>query len=225
LPSERRFSLPQPGYLHSPERARRQYLAFAANSSTSDGMRQRSAIGTTRLVCAFGLALLLCASKAAAASAINPDLIGPAVSETPISDYNSTQNILDFDDQHDSKFVARQASCPDSSTDQLCELGFCFLSQDNGDSSWGTCCPAGWSLWLNSAEWSSQKCCPPDTSSDQCASDGESEAPLQPVGCGSGGVISGWACVYSDESSAGVRATCPTLVVMALGLSWTLLGL
>jgi len=188
-------------------------------------MRQRTAIGITRLICALEWALLLCAPKAAAASATRAELIDPAVSETSISDYNSTKtasqnNILHFSDQHDSKFVERQASCPDSSTDQLCESGFCFLSQDNGDSSWGTCCPAGWSLWLNSAEWSSQKCCPPGISSDQCASDGESEAPLQPIDCGSGGVISGWACVYSDESSDGVRATCSNRLLMALGLSW-----
>jgi hypothetical protein len=120
-----------------------------------------------------------------------------------------------------SRITSRQTTCPDSSTDSLCESGYCFLSQDNGDSTWGTCCPLGYNLWLNSGEWSKQKCCPAGTSSGQCDSDAASEAPLQPVSCGSGGTRSGWACVYSSQTvNAASHAQFPKILATVLVLVW-----
>lgn len=176
-------------------------------------MRRRTRLGIARLACALEVALLLCASTATGASAACADNIDPAAPETSITEQHGTNstsqsNILHFSDQRDFNLVARQLSCPDPSTNQFCQSGYCFLYLTDGGSSWGTCCPAGWSLWLNAPEWSSQKCCPPGISEDECGSGGDSEAPLQPIDCGSGGVISGWACVYSAQSNDGVqRAT------------------
>jgi len=133
--------------------------------------------------------------------------------------------IPDSRDQFGLHLVAkRQVSCPSPSTDALCESGYCFLSQVEDGSTWGTCCPAGWSLWLNSADWSTQKCCPTGTTGDQCGDndDGGSEAPLRPIDCGSGGVISSWACVYSNQNSNGAttRPTWSKALVALLGLAW-----
>jgi hypothetical protein len=111
----------------------------------------------------------------------------------------------------------RQASCPDPSTNSLCQPNFCFIYQQNGDgTAWATCCPVGWVLSLNSADWSTQK----------CMLNGVSEPPLRPVSCGGSingatGTVSGWACVYSNQNINGaVRTRQSAMLVAALTLSW-----
>lgn len=112
--------------------------------------------------------------------------------------------------------AARQVACPSSSTNALCPTNFCFLSQQNSDGTvWGTCCLAGWSLILNSADWSTQK----------CVLDGTSEPPVRPSSCGGTvngnvGTISGWACVYSNQNINGIgRLEQPVLLAVALALT------
>jgi len=183
--------------------------------------------GIMRLARAIDLTLPLFASSIAVA--LPTDTTGnvdPAVSEITISGCNSTTepafdlNTLEHSNQlSNQRIVARQSGCPTPSTDSFCQTGYCFLSSSYEGSTWGTCCPAGWSLWLDQAIWEKQKCCPPGTSGSSC--DG-SEAPLEPSDCGSGGVISGWACVYSDQTSDSRRvvAACSTLMAPALVVSW-----
>lgn len=179
-----------------------------------------------KLLCALALTILICARDGGAHSIRGRDGTDPALSEAPVSSLNTSRNLHHiniFDqaqaNQLDSTITARQTSCPNPSTDQLCESGYCFLAQDNSDSTWGTCCPAGYYLWLNTAHWSQQKCCPAGTTSSQCGSGGQSEPPLEPVSCGSGGTRSGWACVYSNQNvNAASRATASRM--LATGLVW-----
>jgi len=112
---------------------------------------------------------------------------------------------------------ARQASCPNPSTNSLCQSNFCFIYQQNGDgTAWATCCPVGWSLSLNRADWTTQK----------CFLNGFSEPPVRPVSCGgningAAGTFSGWACAYSNQNVNGVgTAKWSTLLIVALTLSW-----
>ena len=113
--------------------------------------------------------------------------------------------------------AARQASCPDPSTNSLCPSKFCFIYQRNGDgTAWATCCPVGWSLSLNRADWSTQK----------CIINGVSEPPARPLNCGGSinggtGIFSGWACVYSNRNVNGAgTAQWSILLVTSLTLSW-----
>ena len=111
----------------------------------------------------------------------------------------------------------RQASCPNPSTNSLCPSNSCFIYQENNDgTAWATCCPAGLSLELNSAVWETQK----------CVSNGVSEAPSKPVGCGGSinanvGTFSGWGCVYSNQIVNRVgRLEQSHLLFDALSLAW-----
>ncbi len=198
-------------------------------------MPLHAGLGPMRLAYALGLALLLSPSYAiSTTSELGSDsdsveLSTQVCNSTPPPSSSSPSSriahIPEFTDQFGLQLVTkRQVSCPNPSTDQLCESGYCFLSQVQNGSTWGTCCPAGWSLWLNSADWSTQKCCPTGTTGDQCGDngDGGSEAPLRPIDCGSGGVISGWACVYSSQNSNGVmtRPTWSKALVGLSGLIW-----
>lgn len=179
-----------------------------------------------RLHCAAECIIVLCALNAVSALRANREGLDPVLSEISLGAHNTSKStadisILPHSDNIASELVGRQVVCSDSSTSSFCKSGYCFLSSTSGSSSWGTCCPAGWSLWLNSAEWSKQKCCPPGVSSDQCGSDGDSEAPIQPSQCGNGGVISGWACVYSDQTSDGrARARWSPATLIALSVFW-----
>ena len=179
--------------------------------------------GTMRLARVIDLTLPLFASSIAVAFPTDTANIDPAISEITISGCNSTEpvfdlNILEHSSQINQRIVARQSGCPNPSTDSFCRTGYCFLSSSYEGSTWGTCCPAGWSLWLDQAIWEKQKCCAPGTSGSSC--DG-SQAPLEPDDCGSGGEISGWACVYAEQTSDSRRAAaCSTLMAPALVLSW-----
>jgi len=179
--------------------------------------------GTMRLARVIDLTLPLFASSIAVAFPTGTANLDPAISEITISGCNSTEpvfdlNILEHSSQINQRIVARQSGCPNPSTDSFCRTGYCFLSSSYEGSTWGTCCPAGWSLWLDQAIWEKQKCCAPGTSGSSC--DG-SQAPLEPDDCGSGGVISGWACVYSEQTSNSRRvAAWSTLMAPALVLSW-----
>ncbi|KAJ4517073.1 hypothetical protein HRR83_005014 [Exophiala dermatitidis] len=139
--------------------------------------------------------------------------VSPTISDAPISS-SSSDKLQVYQNSDTQKALAklnpRQISCPNPSSNNLCASGYCFLSQDTGTATWGTCCPAGYYLWLNSGEWSTQRCCPAGTTGDECGNDGASEPPLQPVSCGSvagtgsggegEGTKSGWACVYASAN-------------------------
>lgn len=117
----------------------------------------------------------------------------------------------------------RQNSCPNPSTEEYCETGYCFLVQARGSAGWGSCCPSQWSLILYSGGsdgWTTQKCCPPGVTTEQCKNDGISEPPLQPLQCGGGAILSGWACVYGTPNvSPGQQRWSAPLVAM-LGIVW-----
>lgn len=166
------------------------------------------------LLWAFELAVLLLAHTAVADPAVareSSDPVGSAASFERVNPTKSTTQTNIINARLLDTLNTRQVSCPDPSTNSLCETGFCFLVQNNVDSAWGTCCPTGWYLELNSAEWSTQK----------CVSNGGSQPPLRPLSCGSGGTISGWACVYSSQNPNGVeRPRWSTLLVMGMGLAW-----
>ena len=145
----------------------------------------------------------------------------PTGSAASIQPYNTTEPILQTNilsaraspDILDS----RQASCPNPGTNGLCKSNFCFIYQQSNDgTAWATCCPAGWSLQLNSADWSTQKCVLGSTS----------EAPLRPLSCGGSingqpGTISSWACVYSNQNvNGGGRFVQSHLLVAMLALAW-----
>ena len=142
-----------------------------------------------------------------------------AASVTPLNstDWTSQTNMLDARSSLE-LITTRQASCPNPSTDSLCQSNFCFIyEQHNDGSAWATCCPVGWSLQLNSADWSTQK----------CVLQGVSEPPIRPVSCGgsingSPGTISGWACVYSNGIVNGVaaRREQSNLLILALSCAW-----
>jgi len=173
-------------------------------------MKQHSNNGAMRLLNVLEIAVVLFAQN----SVTNP--ADPNHSEVTTNTLNSTNllaqpNILVSRDQVHPDHVARQVACPNPSTNQFCQSGSCFLSQSNGASAWGTCCPAGWYLILNSAHWASQKCCP----SGNCAAG--SQPPSRPVNCGSGGTISGWACVYGNEAG---RAALSKLMVFTTVVAW-----
>ena len=123
----------------------------------------------------------------------------------PAESLSNTLNNSDLDLQVNF-FQRRQNSCPNPSTEQFCDSNSCFLVQNNADGSWGTCCPAGWSLILYGGgenQWSTQKCCPPGSSVEQCKDEDISIPPLQPLGCGTGGILSGWGCVYGSGFASG----------------------
>lgn len=170
-----------------------------------------------------GLVAILHAFRTAVAGDTQHENLDPVISEARISGCNLTQDTLQGDlnvknGLINQKIVARQSNCPDQSTASFCRSGYCFLSSTYDGSAWGTCCPAGWSLWLDQEIWNKQKCCPPGTSGTSCD---DSEPPLEPDDCGSGGVKSGWACVYSDGTSDGAKAVVLSETVsVALCLSW-----
>lgn len=121
----------------------------------------------------------------------------------------------------------RQYSCPNPSTDEFCDSNSCFLVQNNADGTWGTCCLAGSSLILYGGGedyWSSQKCCPSGSSIEQCEDGDISTPPMQPLECGTGGIISGWACVYgsgsTSASNTGYRVRQSLALVAITGVIW-----
>ncbi|OCT53565.1 hypothetical protein CLCR_10928 [Cladophialophora carrionii] len=145
----------------------------------------------------------------------------PTTSVATIQHYNATEPRFQMDLLSERglsyPLSARQASCPNPSTNSLCEANFCFIYQQNGDgTAWATCCPTGWVLSLNSGDWSTQK----------CMLNGASEPPLRPVSCGGSingatGTVSGWACVYSNQNiNGGARTKRSAMLVAALTLSW-----
>jgi hypothetical protein len=147
--------------------------------------------------------------------------VDPANSAALVEHYNisnavSQANILGARSISD-PLSARQASCPNPSTNSLCDPNFCFIYQQNNDgTAWATCCPQGWSLQLNAADWSTEKCVLGSTK----------QPPSRPVSCGGSingvlGTTSGWACVYSNEdvNVAGGLKQSPGLA-MALALAW-----
>lgn len=169
------------------------------------------------------VAILYAFEKSVASPTAQPENLDPVISEVrTIGCNNLTRDRLN-DKSHsiNQKIVGRQtSSCPDQSTASFCRSGYCFLSSTYDGSTWGTCCPAGWSLWLDQEIWNKQKCCPPGTSGTSCD---DSEPPLEPNDCGSGGVKSGWACVYSDQTTSdGTKEVMLSSTMMAtgLGLSW-----
>lgn len=146
-----------------------------------------------------------------------------------IESLSNTVNYSDSDLQMN-LLQRRQNSCPNPSTEQFCDSISCFLVQNNADGSWGTCCPAGWSLILYGGgedHWSTQKCCPSGSSVEQCKDEDISTPPMRPLECGTGGVISGWACVYgSGLASASNPSYNPrqSLVLVAVtGIVWLVL--
>lgn len=162
-------------------------------------------IRTMKLGCALGLILCIITQRVCAQSIGGRDSTHPPTPEIPIVslDASTTPDEARLNhqaqaSQRDIRLASRQVSCPDPSTNELCASDYCFLAQNNGDSRWGTCCPAGFYLWLDSGEWSKQRCCPAGSTLSQCGSDGVSEPPLQPVSCGSDGTRSGWGCVYPN---------------------------
>merc|ERR1712072_1307838 len=105
-----------------------------------------------RLARVIDLTLPLFASSIAVAFPTDTANIDPAISEITISGCNSTEpvfglKILEPSSQINQRIVARQSGCPSPSTDSFCRTGYCFLSSRYEGSTWGTCCPAGWSLW------------------------------------------------------------------------------
>lgn len=116
----------------------------------------------------------------------------------------------------------QQYSCPNPSTEQFCDPNFCFLVQNDGAGSWGTCCPAGSSLMLYGGgedHWTSQKCCPSGSSVEQCMNEDISSPPMRPLQCGNGGVVSGWTCVYG--SSSGSESSTKSMA----GRSWVVMAI
>lgn len=188
-------------------------LEYQSRGSKVVAIRPCADIRTMRLLYAIAVAILLCAQAGCAHPSGDPAI--PADSSTTNSSGVTSQiNILPARDEMNA-IVARQATCPDPSTTSLCPMGFCFLYQNNGDSSWATCCPTGWYLQLNAASWSTQK----------CVLNGFSEPPVRPVNCGNTqGVISGWACVYANQGVNGV-ATTKWSTKLAIGLSLTWVGM
>ena len=175
----------------------------------------------TRLHFAVQIALLFLA-RAAWPSPITECLENnPADSAASIQHFNTTasiaqMNILSARGAVDG-LTARQASCPNPSTNSLCPSNFCFIYQQNNDgSAWATCCATGWFLQLNSADWKTQK----------CVLNGVSEPPVRPVSCGGSingnpGTTSGWACVYSSQNINGAqRVQQSTWLILALACAW-----
>lgn len=144
----------------------------------------------------------------------------------PAESLSNTLNNSDLDLQVNF-LQRRQNSCPNPSTEQFCDSNSCFLVQNNADGSWGTCCPAGWSLILYGGgenQWSTQKCCPPGSSVEQCKDEDISIPPLQPLGCGTGGILSGWGCVYgsgfASGSNTGYKPQQSLVLVAVTGIIW-----
>jgi len=176
----------------------------------------------TRSTFAFQIVLLFLARTAWSnplKDCFENDPIDSAASITPLNTTDSISqiNILSARDPSNS-IAARQASCPNPSTNSLCPSNFCFIYEtDTTSSAWATCCPAGWLLQLNSADWSTQK----------CVFEGVSEPPVRPVSCGGSingipGTTSGWACVYASQIANGVdRTKQSTLLLLALACVWS----
>lgn len=179
----------------------------------------------SRFLFAVQLALL-CLAAVVRTNPISGCFDGNPADAVATTEHNTTAltsqaNILQGRSDSD-MLNTRQASCPNPSTNSLCNSGFCFIYQQNGDgTAWATCCAAGWSLSLNRADWTTQK----------CILNGVSEPPVRPVSCGgningASGTFSGWACAYSNQNVNGVgTATWSTLLMVALALSWFVLSL
>ena len=171
----------------------RQTLFDVAKMGQGDAtMRRKFRIGLGLAICAFP-------QIAIAQDRVFTTPGDPDVTESLVKPLNTSTSILPL-----IVLENRQSSCPNPSTEQFCDSDYCFLVQNDANSSWGTCCPAGHSLLLYGGEnnWSTQRCCPPGSSTEQCKNDGISIPPMQPAECGSGGSLSGWGCVYGTENSA-----------------------
>jgi hypothetical protein len=172
-------------------------------------------LGTLQLAIIF----LAATNPVSAISCTDDD--DPTTSAASIVQFNTTESIPQakiLDTRASSgTFEARQASCPNPSTNSLCPSNFCFIyEQNNVGGAWATCCPAGWFLQLNSADWTKQK----------CVLNGVSEPPVRPLSCGGSingqtGTRSGWGCVYSNQNVNGAEKEQRShLLAASLVLAW-----